>query len=163
MKAYDYPNMQYNQDIYLTSTGDVKGDVLLWLNTFKEFVTEQKYHNAKVTMGSHIDHYSLTAGLCAHINYLHVCGKVITLDLYALFRMWPEYSGSINYPVPSCEKNLRPSAMYDYVKWGNSNDVLNQEVGLYSRNHEYGKARLRLLDFIIEKVDKEFDQYALYF
>ena len=55
--------------------------------------------------------------------------------LYPLFEQWPEFSGDIEYPVPSGDP------------WGT---YLRCE-DKWDRGTKYGQARWRLLDFLIEK------------
>jgi len=59
----------------------------------------------------------------------------------ACCRNWPEFSGDIQFPVPSFDPDM--SAMGAYMaawdKWNHATD--------------YGKARLRLMRFFIEKLE----------
>lgn len=54
----------------------------------------------------------------------------------ACFRDWPEFSGSIEYPVPSNNPGVRPSTAY----------LRTSFKDMWNPKHQYGAARLRLLD-----------------
>lgn len=59
-------------------------------------------------------------------------------ELFELFEKWPEFSGSIDYPVP--HPTLNPIDAY--------NGFADLWIG------EYGEARKRLLDFCITELEK---------
>lgn len=59
------------------------------------------------------------------------------LDLF--FEGWGEWSGCNVFPVPSCEEGLSAETMYMSCR--------NAWTG------EYGAARLRLLDYLIQRVE----------
>lgn len=57
--------------------------------------------------------------------------------LKALFPRWPEYSGNITFPVPHPELSPRDAYLFLYDIW--------------NRDTEYGKARWRLLEWLIKE------------
>lgn len=61
-----------------------------------------------------------------------------------LFRKWPEFSGSLTYPVPN-------KFLWVFTKDpGDSyRDTIDMWVG------SYGRARLRLLNFLIKELERE--------
>lgn len=62
--------------------------------------------------------------------------------LYCAFKAWPEFSGDKVYPVPG-PGDTRPDVAYHTCK-----DKFNPET-------EYGAARLRLLDFLIQYFEEK--------
>jgi len=76
-------------------------------------------------------------GICA---YLRETADTRPPELDEAFQRWPEYSGSLDYPVPSMRPDMTPSEAYNHYP-----DVW---VG------EYGEARLRLVDFLIGECER---------
>lgn len=60
--------------------------------------------------------------------------------LYTLFKAWPEFSGDLTFPVPSGSKRKTPSQAYI--------------LGMNKYKGAYGKARLRLAQFIVDELKK---------
>ena len=79
-------------------------------------------------------------GLCTYLMY-GGAGAIPPL----LVQEWPEFSGDPEYPVP--HRSLRPGEAYHWV------------VDKWDRRTEYGKARWRLVDFLIEKLKKIVNEY----
>lgn len=69
----------------------------------------------------------------------------ITVAVYgitrALFCKWPEYTGCIDYPVPSQHDDVSAEAAFDYAF-----DTGRMWSG------DYGAARMRLLEFCIKEL-----------
>lgn len=61
-----------------------------------------------------------------------------------LMQQWPEYSGDASYPVPSGQADVSADRAY-----------YNAGQARWSADTPYGAARLRLLDFMIAKLEKE--------
>ena len=68
-------------------------------------------------------------GLCNILNSAGVAYSAYT----ALYKAWPEYSGDIDYPVPSYDDSKTPKDAYD-LTWA-----------MWDAGTEYGRARWRLL------------------
>lgn len=56
---------------------------------------------------------------------------------------WPEHSGQPNYPVPHPERSPRDAYMSA------------NEDEMWSRDHPYGAARWRLIEFCIAELEKD--------
>lgn len=93
-------------------------------------------------------------GLCEHIK---ACSSdrdervAIQNALRHCFRLWPEYSGDISYPVPSPDGYEYDADGYEYDDYG-AECAYDQ---LYLWTGPYGEARKRLLDFIIQTLSEE--------
>jgi hypothetical protein len=76
-------------------------------------------------------------GVCEviKINYGYV-------NLHELFKSWDEFSGDINFPVPSSGGNDSP-----FMTWCNCYDM-------WDKNSEYGRARWRLVGHMIAELEK---------
>ena len=61
---------------------------------------------------------------------------------------WPEFSGSATYPVP--HPTMRPGAAFDFVP----------REDMWSPESAYGAARLRLLDWLIARLEAEAEAEA---
>jgi hypothetical protein len=61
------------------------------------------------------------------------------LRMKALFKRWPEYTGSCRYPVPGTDGRDEEQAYDDGVLWSG----------------EYGGNRLRLINFCIRELERE--------
>lgn len=85
-----------------------------------------------------------TLGLCSHViscrenyagrNILNVC-----LLLEALYKQWPMYSGSMDYPVPHPTR----SAAQGYI-W---------EDNLWDESTTYGRNRWALVQYIVDTLE----------
>ena len=75
-------------------------------------------------------------GLCDSISSL-----LPKTTVEQLFKSWPEYSGNPVFPVPSMSVGLSPSGAY-------------LRVGINKYTGAYGKARLRLAQFIIDELKR---------
>ena len=60
------------------------------------------------------------------------------------FKRWPEYAGDETYPVP--HPGMDSARAY------------NTSVRMFNEHTEYGRARRRLLTFLIEELEKELGQ-----
>lgn len=58
---------------------------------------------------------------------------------------WPEYSGDSMYPVPANTPGFSASTIYPQMKAAGL---------LWDRGHQYGRARRRLLAFMIQKLNE---------
>ncbi len=78
-------------------------------------------------------------GICGEFHrYYHGAAAYGSSELWRLFRLWPKYSGSIDYPIPGSYQ-----AFWFAQKYGS----------MWSG--EYGKLRKELLNFMIEQLEKE--------
>lgn len=80
-------------------------------------------------------------GVCSELS---VC-KIATGDaekVYKILVAWPEGTGSAGYPVP--HKNLTGFGAYD-----------RQDIPMWDRRTQYGKARARLCLYIAQELEKE--------
>ena len=78
-----------------------------------------------------------------------ICEKVSERFQFLMmdfFREWPESTGSVCFPVPA--KRLASVADSKQAKWGYITASAEQ---MWSPDHPYGAARLRLLDYLIER------------
>lgn len=80
-------------------------------------------------------------GICRHVGPAY-------LRLRQLWERWPEYSGERNFPVPDNAEEFGRDAELSYVLCSD----------LFSAEHEYGRARRRLLDFLISELEKVNDR-----
>lgn len=77
-----------------------------------------------------------TEGICKYLVYEELN------HLRVFFRIWPHYSGQINFPVPSPVKCTgHGMAYFKYNRW--------------SKKSKYGRMRHELLAFLIENVLKQ--------
>jgi len=87
-------------------------------------------------------------GICTNVMDL-LCIDGTTRGWYhwieANAQLWPEYSGHKEYPVPHSD--------YDPESAYNESDDL-----LWDMDTEYGQARMRLLNFLIERAEEEIKQ-----
>lgn len=83
-------------------------------------------------------------GLCFIIAYESECRYTIECGklLHDYFEKWPEFSGSLAYPVPS------PDKCYSAEEY-----FLDRRVGKWTG--EYGASRRRLLDWLIQQLEEE--------
>jgi hypothetical protein len=81
-------------------------------------------------------------------NYLlGICGGTAGAHherLGELFPHWPEYSGDPSMPVPD-----------NFDEFGGSASLaFGRCMSMFSTDHEYGRARRRLLDFLIHTLEQ---------
>lgn len=62
---------------------------------------------------------------------------------------WNEHSGDIGNPVPSFDRDLDHWGMYDEAQHSGN---------LWSKDTEYGRARWRLVDHLIERITADLQQ-----
>lgn len=85
------------------------------------------------------------------IPYYGICSNLIessdgrfdSKHLKPLFPNWPEFSGTDYFPIKSYDMD-EPDPVFVY-------DLASEEETMWDRNTEYGAARWRLLDFLIEE------------
>ena len=77
-------------------------------------------------------------------------------------RKWPEFSGSLDYPVPAPDDMYVDAGLYsDWVRWHGTRyvRVCRAKHAFYNlprwQYDEYGQARRRLLAFLLERVAEE--------
>lgn len=97
-------------------------------------------------------------GICDYINitfmpkYMRVRRSEYNQKLLRLFGLWPEFSGSYKYPVQNKYEFCGESLSDAYSKACN-------EGTLWDQSTEYGKARMRLLNWMIERLTFELGIY----
>lgn len=64
------------------------------------------------------------------------------LDFVKMFELWPEFSGRLAFPIHT-DKKMSPAEEY------------SQCVDGWDKSTTYGAARWRLLNFLIEQLEKE--------
>lgn len=92
--------------------------------------------------------YPPHGGICnnigMHINDIHAAGKIVA----DVARLWPEYSGDPSYPVPGwCGYN-------SHVAFNMASPGM-----MWSQDHEYGQARWRLVQFMVDQLAHELVEY----
>lgn len=86
-------------------------------------------------------------GICSNVDDLwdektgYDCRDLYVMKMDELFTSWPEYSGCESFPVPAPPGELDVYQAYYSIG--------NKWVG------EYGAARVRLLDYMIEQLEAE--------
>lgn len=81
-------------------------------------------------------------GICLNLDQALTDRTVDAYDWIATHaKAWPEYSGDEAYPVPHPTCDPR--------------DAFNDTENLWDTSTEYGRARYRLLDFLIECAEQE--------
>ena len=94
-------------------------------------------------------------GICILFGYaladLGVCGNQYWDWLDATARDWPEYSGNTTYPVPapSGQHGVPAARAAAYAYWYAEDHDL-----MWCTRREYGKARWRLLAFLLDAASK---------
>lgn len=157
-------------------TEDHKQNVLSILNIFKDWATNPKGRELTIkSNGGEVENsFSLSSGLCGNISFIRyklepclVSGWLTMSNDYLIrmreiFKVWPKFSGDLDYPIPSHEvvngdnsgrDGLSHRDMYRHIS-------ACRLYSMYDRNTEYGRLRLELLDFVIECVEKDFDKYV---
>ena len=93
--------------------------------------------------------FNIRHGICANIdNYESIYKKVdrkstryyMSSYLTVFYKQWPEWSGCTTFPVPSTDSEYTEEEMY-----------MEFRGSMWIR--EYGAARLRLLDYLIQRVE----------
>lgn len=79
-------------------------------------------------------------GICLALPLVS-SNKLLKLEFARLYKKWPEYSGNPTYPVPSPDGKYTPEQAFDYT-------CEDKYAG------EYGAARMRLLNWCIEELQK---------
>ena len=85
-----------------------------------------------------------TPAICAWVEGdIIISPGEIQSVLHPIFKTWPKFSGSINFPVTT-KRPGSPEYMYGEVRkvWG----------GYWNRNTEYGANRRELLTFLIHSL-----------
>lgn len=86
-------------------------------------------------------------GICTCYNKIAnnmdtTCFETISAYLGVSFKNWPEFSGSLMYPIKSYDERIANSFMYNLAGVKNA---------MWDRRTKYGKARWQLLDWLIEQ------------
>lgn len=146
-----------------------KENLLNALNAFKSWLGNPDSTGLDLRFPRGVDNgFLLTSGLCANIGNINLfrgksgCGHFIEtvdykINLHRIFELWPKFSGSMSYPVPSCNNTIGmamfgPQA-YESLRFSCA-------FSLYDASEEYGALRLELLDFIIECIEKDFRKFV---
>ena len=95
--------------------------------------------------------HDLISGICFNIGRGPANGYEI-VNQYS--KGWSEYSGDEIYPVPSFINSDDAWAMYHA-----SRDKPHYD-GLWSKDTEYGQARWRLVDYLIERITADLQSMA---
>lgn len=66
--------------------------------------------------------------------------------LIHLMFLWPKYSGSSDYPIPSTKKGLTPRGCYMFHE---------RKHSMWTNKNAYSKLRYELLDFLIAELSKD--------
>ena len=67
--------------------------------------------------------------------------------MYKIFKIWPEFSGSLDYPI-ICTGWFSPTNVYVHAR---------ASYRLWDIGTEYGRNRYKLLDFMIKTVQDMID------
>jgi len=92
--------------------------------------------------------YRLKAsGICHNVYHADPVNQGKNLSkLESLWVNWPEYSGSLSYPVP-------------YYRWlfedGDAHDKYSKTMSYWNPFTKYGRSRRRLLDWLIKELENE--------
>lgn len=86
------------------------------------------------------------AGICEYV------GHPLELLVTQLAQHWPEFSGNVLYPVPDPrsegrDPRLRPAMARARYVYGSAE-------GMWNREDPYGAARWRLVDWLIQQLEK---------
>lgn len=92
-------------------------------------------------------------GICFYVlDCLHQLGvassdlDIIEERMDKLFRIWPHYSGDLDYPVPGEDSSLMsPREEFDYH--------LDNNLSMWDKSTEYGQLRWDLLEFMIKELE----------
>lgn len=121
-------------------------------------VPEVVLHNALIDLKNRVkNNEKIDFGIC--LNVEHYVYKAQNIEFPAgvyryvhqvmcdLFRMWPKYSGVVDYPVPDPERDrdIDPEDMF----W----ETKDYWVG------EYGVLRKELLDFMINEIENTISNF----
>ena len=96
--------------------------------------------------GMEVQYFKDDLGICDNlVRHLSLHDEDACMDLLdTLFKQWPEFSGSRFYPVP--HPTMRPGAAFTEAE---------SQRNLWSSDQPYGAARLRLLDWLIARLEAE--------
>lgn len=146
--------LQINKVEFVQMARDHKQSALAILKTFREWVANPDTQTLTImTSLGEKSYFSLTSGLCGNIAYLQRSKATsYRIELSAIFQSWPKYSGDLRYPVPSPYESLCSRSVYY--------DLSTNPYSMYDQSHEYSKSRLELLDYLIEKIEKDFNRYV---
>ncbi len=89
---------------------------------------------------------NITVGICHHIHNFYgnrqVSPKELSEEYEKLFRMWPKFSGNIQFPVSGID-GMSAEESYVYTK------------NLWRQSSQYGRDRMELLDFMISQLESQ--------
>lgn len=96
---------------------------------------------AIILAGEHNRYFGICRVVRTHlaVNHKDINRADVFSSLYALFEVWPEFSGNIDYPVK------HPDYIHPGGAFEEGDDLW---VG------EYGAARMRLLDWMIDELQR---------
>ena len=96
--------------------------------------------------GMEVQYFEDDLGICNNmVRYLSLHDENACMDLLnTLFKQWPEFSGSVTYPVPHPTKD--PGVAFTKAE---------SQRKLWSSYQPYGAARIRLLDWLIAQLEAE--------
>lgn len=81
-------------------------------------------------------------GICLQLQ-LNAMDRGVLIHLMSL---WPRYSGSSNFPIPSTKKGLTPRGCYLFHE---------RKHSMWTNRNAYSKLRYELLDFLIAELSKD--------
>lgn len=81
-------------------------------------------------------------GICSQLQ-LNSMDRGVLIHLMSL---WPKYSGSSNFPIPSTKKGLTPRGCYRFHY---------RKHSMWTNKNAYSKLRYELLDFLIAELSKD--------
>lgn len=92
-------------------------------------------------------------GICGNLDSYQInCQERVrdytgysSVQIQNFYKLWPEYSGCDTFPVPSVDEDYTEEEMY-----------MEHRGSMWIK--EYGAARLRLLDYLIEQMEKFGDE-----
>lgn len=100
----------------------------------------------KADAGNYPETWDKSEGICYNMSCLmtfndHFAVRhEIRQEMKRIFKAWPEFSGDVTWPICNGDVDPKKSYLFAKDKWTNS---------------KYGKARKRLLKFLIEKLKSE--------
>ena len=127
---------------------EVLHDAVVKLNTDKDKTPTQNLHEAATALKKRIitgDLAFTCMGMCHGLESVMQRNNVCFADRVAvrcvlsdLWKQWPKYSGHSQFPVPSANPEITAEMAFFYA---------NMRMWV----DDYGKLRLELLDFLIER------------
>lgn len=149
--------LEKQQDVKIDVVkGEHRQNVLKILNEFKEYVNNPVARAMVLHVSGERNCFNINSGLCCNITSLFSGHGDYTIQLVKLFREWPNSSGSTQHPIRTKflgDENYI-SERAEYI------EAYNAGYGLYDKDSEYCLKRLDLLDFIINKIDSDFNNYV---